>query len=489
MVDNTQGMTQRKLILVELNEVPYRVIDWYTRERPGSTLARILPQCGQYQTLTEDKIALDPWISWPTLHRGVNDETHGILHLGQADEESDSRFPPVWRLLRARGLEVGVFGSLHSSCIPADASDYRFYLPDYFDAKVFAQPASLRPFQELNLLMTRQSARNVTRKMPLRTLARFLATAPASGLRLATLADSAGQLVSETFDRSSRIRRRAYQPLVMADLFVRQLRRSLPHFASFYTNHVAAAMHRYWGAAFPEDYAQPLDAQWIRRYGGEIRFAMDKFDVILGQLSRFLDAHPQYVLLIASSMGQAAVAAQRTDQFLTVTDPGRLMARLGVPAAAWQERPAMVPVRCLVVEEGYRDQVLSGLESVGVADAQMRRNRRPVGPLSYDERDRGFFQVFVQIDNYRGPDSVRIGGQSVSLAEAGLGMLAHEDNVNCTAQHVRGGSLLTYCRDPSSGPTGTRLQISTLDVVPSIMQMFGLAAPVYMRGRASVALG
>ena len=63
MVDNAQGMTQRKLILVELNEVPYRVIDWYTRERPGSTLARMLPQCGQYQTLTEDKIALDPWIS------------------------------------------------------------------------------------------------------------------------------------------------------------------------------------------------------------------------------------------------------------------------------------------------------------------------------------------------------------------------------------------------------------------------------------------
>lgn len=482
-------MADRNLILVELNEVPYRVIDWYTRERPGSTLARILPQCAQYQTLTEDKIALDPWISWPTLHRGVNDEMHGILHLGQADEETDSRFPPVWRILKARGLQVGVFGSLHSSSIPADAADYRFYLPDYFDAKVFAQPASLLPFQELNLVMTRQSARNVTRKMPLGTLARFLATAPAAGLRLATLADSAGQLVHETFDRSSRIRRRAYQPLVMADLFVRQLQRSLPHFATFYTNHVAAAMHRYWGAAFPEDYAQPLETQWIRRYGGEIRFAMDKFDVILRQLTRFVDTYPQYVLLIASSMGQAAVAAQRTDQFLTVTDPGRLMARLGVPPAGWEERPAMVPVRCLVVREGYRDQVLAGLESVGVADAQMRRNRRPVGPLSYDERDRGFFQVFVQIDNYRGPDSVRIGGQSVPLAEAGLGMLAHEDNVNCTAQHVPAGSLISYCREPRGRPAHGREQISTLDVVPSIMKLFGLETPAYMRGRAAVALG
>jgi hypothetical protein len=478
-------MVQKKLILVELNEVPYRVIDAYCRERPRSTLAKLLSHCTQYQTVTEDKLALDPWISWPTLHRGVNDETHQILHLGQVDEEIDRKFPPIWQLLKQRGLQVGVFGSLHSSSVPADANQYSFYLPDYFDSRVFAHPDGLRAFQELNLLMTRQSARNVTRKLPVGSFAKFLATAPSLGLTLSTVADSAAHLVSETFDRSLRIRRRAYQPLVMADLFLRQLERTRPDFATFYTNHVAAAMHRYWGAAFPEDYAQPLDGDWIRKYRGEIAFAMDKFDLILERLVNFVQSDPQYTLLVASSMGQGAIPAEKTFEFLTITDPGRFMALLGVPAEGWEERPAMVPVRCVLVQEQYRDRLLGALGSLIIGDVPFLQNQRPVAPLSYDERQRGFFQLFVQFDSYAGPDRVSLQGRSLRLEEAGLGMMAHEDSVNCTAQHVPGGSLLVYGAELRAG-AGRREQISTLDVVPSILKFFGFDRPTYLRGAASL---
>jgi hypothetical protein len=71
----------KKIILFELNEVPYKVIDYYCRIRPNSTLARILAEGEQFETVTEDQLALDPWISWPTLHRGVPDTMHHILHL------------------------------------------------------------------------------------------------------------------------------------------------------------------------------------------------------------------------------------------------------------------------------------------------------------------------------------------------------------------------------------------------------------------------
>jgi hypothetical protein len=226
-------LVNKKLVLFELNEVPFRVIDFYCQRRPQSTLASMLRKGRQYETTTEDRLALDPWISWPTFHRGVNDEVHHILHLGQVLSDADTRFPPVWRILKERGLRIGVFGSLHSSNVPADASDYSFYVPDYFDSKVFAHPPALEAFQKLNIAMTRGSARNVSRKVPFGSFVEFVARAPGLGLRLSTAADSAMHVARETINPFLRIRRRAYQPLVMADLFIKHLERTQPDFATF----------------------------------------------------------------------------------------------------------------------------------------------------------------------------------------------------------------------------------------------------------------
>lgn len=477
----------QKLILLELNEVPYRVIDAYCQNRPDSTLARILPKTDQYETKTEDRLALDPWISWSTLHRGVTDETHNILHLGQVLEDVDKRYPPVWRILKERKLKVGVFGSLHSSSLPPDVSDYSFYLPDYFDSDAFAHPKALMAFQELNLAMTRQSARNVTRTVPLASATRFLKDAPSLGLTASTVVSSAAHLVREIFNPALRIRRRSYQPLLMADLFMKQMSSSLPDFATFYTNHVAAAMHRYWGAAFPGDYVQPLDADWVRRYSKEIEFAMDKFDIVLKRLVEFTDTTANCTLIVASSMGQAAIPSEKTYEFLTITDLGKFMAALGVPVGEWEPRPAMVPCQCVVVSEQYRSNVMTALEGFTVHDSMMQWHQRPVAPMSCDERQRGFFQFFVQFDNYAGPQAARLGGKDMRLADIGLGLMAHEDGVNCTAQHVPQGSLLIYRPGRSRPPDRARSRVSTVDVVPSIMKYFGFDSQSYMPGSPSIA--
>lgn len=46
--------------------------------------------------MTEDSLALDPWISWPTMGRYVPDNKHQILHLGQVLDEVDTQYPPIW---------------------------------------------------------------------------------------------------------------------------------------------------------------------------------------------------------------------------------------------------------------------------------------------------------------------------------------------------------------------------------------------------------
>jgi hypothetical protein len=470
----------RKLILLEMNEIPFRVLDLYRETRPKSALARLMANSRQFETFTEDRLALDPWISWPTFHRGVNDEKHGILHLGQVLDDVDSQFPPIWKILQSHGRSVGIFGSLHSSCVPANAKNYAFYLPDYFDERVFAHPASLEPFQELNLAMTRQSARNVSRRIPLSSFARFLRGAMGTGLTAGTIGDSALHLAREVVQPGLRIRRRAYQPLIMLDLFIRQLERTQPDFATFYTNHVAAAMHRYWGATFAEDYERRLDAEWIATYRGEIVFAMEKLDRMVSKLKAFVDRHPEYTLVAASSMGQAAIPAEKTFEFLTITDLARFMSALGVAPDQWQARPAMVPCVCAVIADASRARVVDGLTSMSIGGRNVRRDKRPRGPASFDEREEGFFQFFVQFDNYAGPDEVTINSRRMALSEAGLGMMAHEDGVNCTAQHVPEGSLLVYRADHLDGGRRADTRISTLEVAPAICDLFGVPRPAYM---------
>lgn len=470
-----------KIILFEMNEVPFRVIDYYCERRPNSALAQVVRSADQYETVTKDELALDPWISWPTLHRGVPDAQHRILHLGQPLGSTNKGYPPIWQLLRSGGASVGVFGSLHSSAAPEDVSSYAFYVPDYFDNDVFTHPVSLRSFQTLNLKMTRDSARNVARKVPIGAAAEFVMRAPALGVRARTALRLAKHLALELVRPAVRIRRRNLQPLLSMDLFLRQLEKSQPDFATFYTNHVAASMHRYWGAAFPEDFADGvLESVWTAKYESEIFAAMDTLDDLLAALKAFLDRHSDYRLVLASSMGQAAIEARHTYEFLTVTDLAQFMAGLGLRESEWQAKPAMVPCQCVVVVPEKREEFLTSLHALSIDGARAIESVSPTAPMSFDESAPNFFQVFIQFDHYEGDGSGDLAGERIKLSEIGIGTMAHEDGVNCTAQHIPNGSLLIYNPTQPRPRTSKREVVSTTAIAPMLLKHFGMTPPEYM---------
>jgi hypothetical protein len=74
------------------------------------------------------------------------------------------------------------------------------------------------------------------------------------GMRFKTATDIAAQLVDERINKWKVIRRRTYQSIISFDIFYKQLETHKPDFSTFFTNHVASSQHRYWAAAFPEDY-------------------------------------------------------------------------------------------------------------------------------------------------------------------------------------------------------------------------------------------
>lgn len=476
----------KKIILFELNEVPYRILDNYVSGHPQSFLARFLAQCQQYETFTEDSIALDPWISWPTFHRGVNDNQHGILHLGQvADPEIDGRYPPIWTRLRKAGARVGVFGSLNTAITDENLHDYAFYLPDYFAGDASAYPETLLNFHRFNLELTRKSARNVSRGIPWKGSFGFLEASIRGGLKTDTIVELSSQILSEMADKKKRIRRRAMQPLIMCDLFLKQLEETKPDFSTFYTNHVAAAMHRYWAALLPQDYKDgELDSAWVSSYHEEIPFALEKLEHMLEKVVRFTRRNPEFRLIVASSMGQAAIAFQKTYEFLTITDVAKFMTAVGVPAESYDIAPAMVPCLSLHLKGADTTDLRRKLESIRIGNEPMVFSNRPDSKACFELRD-GYLHLFVQFDNYDGPLSFTCGGVEKSFHEAGLSMMAHEDGVNCTAQHVPQGSLLVYTPDR---PDTSRTLISTRDFVPSMLANFGIQKDSELAGTASIRL-
>src|SRR5438309_12121369 len=122
----------RRFILFELNEVPIRVVEYFADRHPRSAFARMLAGGRRWDTLTPDQGHLSPWITWPTLHRGVSSAEHGIAALGQDVSAVDQKFPPVWSIRAAAGRRVGMFGSLHTYPPPPALDSYDFYVPDTF---------------------------------------------------------------------------------------------------------------------------------------------------------------------------------------------------------------------------------------------------------------------------------------------------------------------------------------------------------------------
>jgi hypothetical protein len=433
----------------------------------------------QLATVCEDQVELDPWISWPTLHRGVIDEEHRILHLGQSLDFADHRYPPVWRLLTSQGIKVGVMGSLHSSHVPDDVERYAFYVPDFFANESFAHPPDAVAFQRFNLSMTRRSARNVETGLPLRSAVDFLKYYTTHGVSRTSVTATFKELSTETFHHHLRCRRRSIQPLLSLDVLLHLMRRTWPDFATLYTDHVAAAVHRYWAAAYPDDPGGTvMSDEWRRLYKDEIQYAMDCLDLMFGRLMKFAQKNV-YMLLVYSSMGQGAHKSEATSRFVTIVDLDKFMTRMGLSRSEWTERHAMVPCVSVAVDSAWADEFEEQLRSISHDGRAMALEKREVPPLSYD-RVGETFHLYVYFERYAGQLKAEFAGAPVSFDWLGWGFHEHQDNIDCSARHTPHGLMLVYDPVVPTAKGNYRSAISTLDIAPALLDYFGVPVPNYM---------
>ena len=72
---------EKQIIFFELNEVPSIIFRRYANK--NRSFAKLLNNFSEYKTYSYDEVDLSPWITWPTVHRGVTFNKHKIENLGQ----------------------------------------------------------------------------------------------------------------------------------------------------------------------------------------------------------------------------------------------------------------------------------------------------------------------------------------------------------------------------------------------------------------------
>jgi hypothetical protein len=466
-----------KIIFFELNEVPYKVIHHFCKLYPESNLAKVLAKGRKYETYSEDQGHLSPWVTWPTVHRGVTNDKHFISDFGQDLKEQEEQYPAIWNMLSKYGVNVGLFGSLHTYPLPHHTDNFSFYVPDTFAAGSECFPKKLEAFQKFNLAMARDNSRVVNSKIPGKEAIEFIMKLPDMGLKFKTATDIARQLVDERINKWKVVRRRTYQSIIGFDIFYKQLEKQKPDFATYFTNHVASSQHRYWAAAFPEDYENlKLGREWVETYNGEIIYTMKKADEMIGRLVKFVERNPEYSIWILSSMGQQAVEAREIYTDLFVTNGRIFMDNFELSSGAYELKPSMVPQFNVQIHVDKRKEFEEKL-------ATFRINGEVINSRQKAE---GFYSLDIGIPNLdESKIKIELMRQEIPLQLSGMENVKIQDRCGATAYHIPEGALIIYA--PAKGINGSDLvTISTTDIAPTILRNFNVSIPAYMKKGISI---
>jgi Type I phosphodiesterase / nucleotide pyrophosphatase len=467
----------RKVLLLELNEVSWRVVDQLISERGPS----FLPNFGKLraegawgiQSAVERPPLLDPWVTWVTLHTGVGPEVHGASVLEQSEHTITAK--RTWQYASEAGRSVGVFGSISAYPPPPLAG---FVVPGPFAPGNETHPPQLEPVQALNRRYTQ--AHNGTSRPPgafeaIRNGIELFQL----GLRARTVGKVALQLLRERIQPHLRWKRVCLQPELNFDFFTALYRRHRPDFATWHTNHAAHFMHHYWRAwddsSFPAK-SSPLERS---RFGEAVPFGYRLCDELIGRAMRLIDRDT--VLAVASSMGQQPFVSDRYAEgkiVVRIKDIDKLLdivGRQGVESVV----PTMVPQWNLAVPNPDRRAfVKRQFEAI-----RRQQGDGPIEPaFAVQETHDQLTITPLGLARYVAPTRYDFALPDGRVRSAALEELFAMDTptVKQGMHHIDG--MLAFFGD---GVPARRLPDCTnLDVAPTLLSLLAVPVPAAMRGQA-----
>lgn len=461
----------QKAIVIEVNEVPLRIFKHYQKLNPASNIAHILNKSLVLQTEVRDveESFLYPSQTWASLNTGVAFDQHQIHWYN--DSKPDS-YPLYWKTIADQGYNVGIINTLHSS--PADSyidnQNYDFVIPDCFASNNLTKPKIYEDFQALNTSATSENSRATTMNFPRQQALKTLLKYPALGIKSKTLLDAVGLVANIKTGKVNKERLRNLQFTLLADIFLSQINSKDVDLGIFFTNHIAANMHRYWYGLFPEDYEVELyDQEWMDKYSAEILVSLDLFDNFLTPLINHCEQH-QKALILVSSMGQGAneKLLETPKYFYKLDDVAKLLKPLCQEKNyQYQIDAAMVP------------QYSLSFDSEAEAQDCFQTIQESQKYLKNIWLEIDLNQTVLTLSTSLSPETEQffIRGQSFSHHDLGFRQILVEDHHS--GRHYPEGSLIVY-NSKSSSNNQAQDTIDYLEYAPAMLKFFGLNRPSYM---------
>lgn len=423
------------ILLLEINEVPWRIIDRYSAVNFFPHVRQFFERAHQFTTVTVDTGELSPWVTWPTLHRGINNEAHGIKNLGQ--DPATYRGKSIWQEIREDGGNIGICGSLQS-WPPINPGEGGFYFPDTFAHDEFCIPDYVNAIQKFNLSQVRKNTRVQITGMPkLQDIIGLVSSLFKSGITLKTCGRIAAQLLGEKFSGKLLGRRSIYQTVLFWDVFRKHFKpENPPDFSTFFSNHIAGVMHRYWCDIFPEDFPEFIERNRESREP-LMHFSFKVLDDILAEVIEWVKDNPNMVVIFASSMGQSAIHRDQHEGFeLIVKDLAKLMSKTRMTDSDYKPLIAMAPqVAVEILDLENRLKVRGILEEAYCGNNEKFIKVQEIGSsLS--------ITVGTPALKHLSNNRIFINGESLLLADAGICKLETEAG---TAYHIPEGAMAVYC--------------------------------------------
>ena len=455
-----------KLIIYELNEIPRRLIDFYIKNFPYSSFSKFSKEGAIINTVTKDNGELHPWSTWPSVHRGVYNKIHNIRSINQ-DLSFSTKYAPIWEILNKNNIDIGIFGSLQSYP-PLTGKNIKFYLPDTFSPQAKAYPEDLRQFQEFNLKMTNEN-KAISRKISIVDIFNFSKLIKRGVISKKTAFLTTLHILKEKFNTKYKTRRSTIQNVLTFDIYFNYLNKYKPSFSTYFTNHLAGMMHRYWQDLFPMDFNNKKEVDPF--HSSSIIKAMHLADKNLEKLIKFSKEN-NYNLWIISSMGQSAIERGDYIPELVLRDLNKIILTLGLDPKKYISLPAMQPDYCIKAKDKL------ALESLkkSIKEIKDPKNKN-ILEETYRSKSLNFHITLKRNNIFRTKRYLIFKDAKYSFEELGFELIIRDKG---TAYHSPYGIFAAY------GPLSSYLKkhssntIETTQLAPSILNFFNIKAPDYM---------
>ncbi|EAU75555.1 hypothetical protein [Synechococcus sp. RS9916] len=299
-----------KTIILEINEVPEKVLHQFIVENKSSNLSKYFVANKIYKkSIINDDVCekdLYPSQVWATVHTGKPYDEHGCYWY--SDPLKDETI--LEKVIKS-GKSVAAIGVLHSSKIQKEALDrpsIKLFIPDAFGDINKVYPRTYTEFVKLNNEITSASGRRVRlQKLVFQSLKFAINTIKkpiSNGITIKSLYLTM-KTIAKIIKYSEVELIRTLQYVYQSAILVNTIREERPDVSILFSNHIAANMHRYWAATWPEEFDKPMyTKKWLSKKSRIIDYSLWLLDDLIGDI--FSMSKKDTIIILCTGMGQKA---------------------------------------------------------------------------------------------------------------------------------------------------------------------------------------